>query len=171
MAPLMSSRLVTPRDPANNLLAMPPAGPATIHATAIVDPRARLSAGVDVGPYCVIEGRVEIGPGTIVSAHSVIRGHTVIGASCRIGPAAYVGMDPQHLRFDSSNGETSLVIGDEVIIRETATLHRSMRPGFDHATRVGDRCFVMAAAHVGHDCRVGNDVVLANAVLLAGHAT
>jgi UDP-N-acetylglucosamine acyltransferase len=142
-----------------------------IHPTAILDRRVELADGVRVGPYCVIDGRVQIGAGTAIEPHSMIRGHTVIGAHCRIGPAAHVGFDPQHLRFDPSAGETSLVIGDGVVIREGASLHRSLKPGLENATRVGDRCYLMADAHVGHDCRLESDVILANAVLLGGHVT
>jgi UDP-N-acetylglucosamine acyltransferase len=143
----------------------------SVHSTAIIDKRAELARDVHIGPYCVIEGRVEIGAGTVVQAHSILRGHTRIGARCRIGPAAYVGLDGQHLKFDPFKGDTSLMIGDDTIIRETATLHRSITPGIEHATRVGDRCFIMANAHVGHDAQVGDDVIMANAVLLGGHVT
>src|SRR2546422_259186 len=103
--------------------------PTSIHPTAIVDRGAELSDGVEIGAYCIIEGRVQIGAGTIVQPHSILRGHTIIGANCRLGPAAYVGLDPQHLKFDASKGDTSLIIGDETIIREGASLHRSMTAG------------------------------------------
>jgi UDP-N-acetylglucosamine acyltransferase len=139
-----------------------------IHPTAVVDASVQIDRDVRVGPYAIIQGRVSIAAGTVVEAHSVIRGHTVIGANCRIGPAAYVGLDPQHLKFDPT-AETSLVIGEGTIIRETASVHRSMKPGIENATRVGKRCFIMAAAHVGHDCRVGDDVVLAHGIMLGGH--
>jgi UDP-N-acetylglucosamine acyltransferase len=138
-----------------------------IHPTAIVDARAELGDEVTVGAYCIIKGRVQIGAGSVIQEHSHIHGHTVLGRGCRIGPAAYVGLDPQDLKYKGA--ETSLVIGDEVVIRETASVHRSTVSDGVHATRIGDRCFIMASAHVGHDCVVGNDVVLANGVLLAGH--
>jgi UDP-N-acetylglucosamine acyltransferase len=140
-----------------------------VHPTAIVDSRVALADGVRVGAYCVIEGRVRLGANTVVEPHSVIRGHTVTGAGCRVGPAAYVGLDPQHVRFDPAAGETSLVIGDGVVIREGTSVHRSLKPGEANATRVGDRCYLMAASHVAHDCRLGSDVILANSVLLGGH--
>lgn len=141
-----------------------------IHPTAIVDPEARIAPGVTVGAYCVIRGDVTIGAGSVVLDHTVIYGATVVGRNCRIGPGAYVGMDPQHLRFVSDPAApTYLVIGDNVIVREGARLARSTAPGLDHATRIGDNCFIMGAAHVGHDCVVGPHVVLADDVLLGGH--
>jgi UDP-N-acetylglucosamine acyltransferase len=141
----------------------------SIHPTAIVDPKAELADDVSIGAYSIIKGPVQIGSGTLVHEHTHIHGHTTIGRKCQIGPGAYVGLPPQHLKH---TGEGSmLVIGDETVIREMASIHRSISPGPEHATRIGDRCFIMACAHVAHDCVLGNDVTLANAVLLGGHAT
>ena len=142
-----------------------------IHPTAIVDARAELADGAEIRAYCIIKGKVTLGANTVVQEHSHLHGATIIGAGCRIGPGAYVGLDPQHLRFipDESN-PTYLVIGDEVVIREGASVHRETHPGVDHATRLGNRIFLMGAAHVAHDCVVEDDVVLANAALLGGHA-
>src|SRR5438309_4777 len=109
-----------------------------IHPTAIVDPRAELAADVIVEEFCSIKGRVTLGPGVVVHAHSVLYGTTQIGARCRIGPGAYVGADPQHR--DYAGEETHLTVGDDTIIREGATLHRSVHAGADHATIVGARC-------------------------------
>ena len=138
-----------------------------IHPTAIVDPSAEIDQDVEVGPYVIIKGHVVIGAGTVVDSHCVIHGHTVIGSACRIGPCAFVGLAPQH-RSNAGIG-TSCYIGDGAVIRETAQVHRSTRPGEEFATRIGARCYMMAASHVGHDCRIGDDVTLANAVLLGGH--
>ena len=134
---------------------------ASIHPTAVLDPRVRLAEDVTVGPFAVIEGSVVVGPGTAIGAGSVVLGHTQIGPGCRIGPAA------QHTQFDGA--DTSLVIGAGTVIREGASVHRSTKPGIENATRVGTRCFLMAASHVGHDSRIGDGVVLANAVLIGGH--
>ncbi len=142
---------------------------AHIHPTAIVSADVQLADDVQVGPYAVLDGPVRIGPGSVVLGHSHVLGKTTIGARCRIGPAAYVGTPPQHLTADPDAG--SLVVGDDVVIRETATLHRSIKPGDDHATRVGDRVFVMGSAHVGHDSVVDADVVLAHGIMLGGHVT
>jgi len=140
---------------------------ARIHPTAIVDRRAELADDVTVGAYCIIKAGVTLGAGTVIQEHSHIHGITTIGRQCVIGPAAYVGLPPQHLKHDGAN--TSLVIGDNVIIRETASVHRSIHLGSEHATRIGNRCMIMVTAHVGHDCHVGDDVMIANAVLLGGH--
>lgn len=141
-----------------------------IHPTAIIDPRAQLAEGVSVGAYAIIKGPVTVGAGTRIGEHCVLEGATIVGRNCRIGPAAYVGFEPQHLRFvpDEAN-PTYLLIGDKVTIRESARIHRSTKPGIEHATRIGDRCFIMGSAHVGHDCVLADDVILADAVLLGGH--
>ncbi len=89
-----------------------------IHPTAIVSPQADLAEDVTVEAYAVIEGRVQIGAGSLVRHHSVVYGPTVLGANCRIGPAAYVGMDPQHLGYKGE--ETWLFAGDSLIVREGA---------------------------------------------------
>ena len=132
--------------------------------------RAELADEVRIDAYAVIEGRVIVGAGTHIKSHSIVRGHTVLGQNCQIGPGAYVGLDPQHLKFDPRT-ETSLIIGDNVIIREGASVHRAFKPGAEHATRIGNGCFVMAASHIAHDCQLGNDVILANNVMLGGHVT
>lgn len=138
-----------------------------IHPTAIIDPKVELSDGVRVEAYAVIEGRVTVGPGTVIKPHSVINGSARIGADCKIGPGAYVGLDPQHLGF--KGGDTWLVLGDGVTVREGASLHRATKRGEENATRVGDRCFLMAHSHVAHDCRVGDDAIFANGVAIGGH--
>jgi UDP-N-acetylglucosamine acyltransferase len=138
-----------------------------VHPTAVVDPKAEIAGDVEIGPYVIIKGHVVIGPGTVVDSHSVIHGHTVIGSRCQIGPSAFVGLAPQH-RSNAGVG-TSCYIGDGSIIRETAQVHRATKPGDEHATRIGARCFMMAGSHVAHDCRVGDDVTFANAALLGGH--
>jgi len=140
---------------------------AQIHPTALVDRRAELADDVTVGAYCIIKAGVTLGPGTVVQEHSHIHGNATIGKKCSIGPAAYVGLPPQHLKHDGQN--TALVIGDNVIIRETASVHRSINQDIEHATRIGSRCMIMVGAHVGHDCKLADDVMLANAALLGGH--
>lgn len=137
-----------------------------IHRTAIVDSQAELASDVIVGAYSIISGPVKIGARTIIHAHSHVQGKTVIGSGCVIGPTAFVGLPPQHLKADQEIGQT--IIGDRVVLRELVTIHRSTAA--DRATRVGNDCFLMAAAHVGHDSIVEQDVIMANAVLLGGHA-
>jgi UDP-N-acetylglucosamine acyltransferase len=144
-----------------------------IHSTAIVDRGAELADDVQIEPYAIVGRGVTIGAGTTVRPHCIIHGSTLIGAHCDIGPAAYVGLDPQHLVFLKrpleERQQTWLVVGDHVIIREGASLHRAIKPGRENATRVGNRCMIMGGAHVGHDCVVEDEVVMANDALLGGH--
>lgn len=136
-----------------------------IHQTAIVDPRAEIDPTVEIGPYVVIEGPVRIAAGTRVYPHVFINGWTQIGANCAIHPGAVVGHLPQDLKYEE--GESYCRIGDDTVIREGVTIHRGTQAG--SATVVGRRCFIMAGAHVGHNCHLGDDVKLANAALLGGH--
>ncbi len=122
---------------------------------------------VAVGAYSIIKAGVIVGPGTVIHEHCHLQGNTTIGQRCKIGPAAFVGLPPQHTKYDGAN--TRAIIGDDVIIREMASIHRSIHQKEPHATRVGNRCMLMAGAHVGHDSVVGDDVVLANGVMLGGH--
>lgn len=136
-----------------------------IHATAVVSADAVIEDGASIGAYAVIEGDVHIGTGTRIGAHAVIRGHTRIGRDNDIDAHAIIGGKPQHTRYDGS--PTSVVIGDGNVIREGVTVHRAFEPG--GSTRIGSGCFLMAYAHVGHDCRIGERVTLSNNVLLGGH--
>jgi len=142
---------------------------AQIHPTAIIDPAAELASDVVIGAYSIIKGHVIVDAGTEIYEHCHVHGPSIIGKNCKIGPAAYVGLAPQHLKFDGKG--CYMVLGDNVIIRETATVHRSTHPGREHATRVGNNCMLMAGAHVGHDCVLGTHVVVANAALIGGHVT
>ncbi|AUB83319.1 acyl-ACP--UDP-N-acetylglucosamine O-acyltransferase [Candidatus Thiodictyon syntrophicum] len=137
-----------------------------IHPSAVIDPGARLAAGVDVGPFAVIGPGVEIGEGTRVGPHTVIRGPTRIGRDNRIFQFASVGEDPQDMKYGGE--ETRLEIGDRNQIRECATLHRGTVQD-QGVTRVGDDNLFMAYTHVAHDCRIGNHVIMANAASLGGH--
>ena len=137
-----------------------------IHSTAIVDPRARLGAGVTVGPYTVIDGDVEIGEGTTIGAHNVITGHTRIGRDNRIFHFCSIGEANQDKKY---KGEpTRLEVGDRNTIREYCTLNRGTAQDVG-VTRVGDDNWIMAYCHVAHDCQVGSHTVFANHATLAGH--
>jgi UDP-N-acetylglucosamine acyltransferase len=140
---------------------------ARIHPTAIVDPLAHLGDDVSIGAYSIIKGPVRVGDGTIIHEHTHVHDATTIGRSCQIGPAAYVGLPPQHLHADPNVG--ALIIGDNVIIRETATIHRSIAAGEEHATRISEHCFIMGGVHIGHDCVLDEHAIAANSVLLGGH--
>jgi UDP-N-acetylglucosamine acyltransferase len=137
----------------------------TVHPTAIVSPRARLGAGLQVGPFAVIEDGATLGDDCEVRAHAVVKSHVVLGSGNRIHEGAVLGGEPQDLSF--RGGETGLVIGDCNAIREGVTIHRSATPG--SATLVGSDCFIMAYAHIGHDGRIGDRAIIGNNVLLAGH--
>ena len=137
-----------------------------IHPTAIVDPKAEIGEGVDIGPYSVIEKGVSIDQETKVGPHVIIREGTRIGKRCRIFQFASVGEAPQ---FSGYKGEkTFLQIGDENIIREFVTLHRGTVKG-GGKTVIGNKNFFMAYSHVAHDCQIGNEVIMSNAATLAGH--
>jgi UDP-N-acetylglucosamine acyltransferase len=140
---------------------------ANIHPTALVDSKAELAEDVTIGAYSIIKGPVQIGAGSVVHEHSHIHGQTVIGQRCELGPTAFIGLKPQHLKADPNVGE--LVIGNDVTIRETTTVHRSIVAGREHATRIGDKCFIMGGVHIGHDCDLGQEVIIANGGLLGGH--
>lgn len=139
----------------------------SVHATAVVDVGASLAPDVTVGPYAVVGSAVRVGGGTSIGAHAVLEGETTIGARCTIGVGAVVGAPPQDRKY---GGEpTRVEVGDQTVIREYVSIHR----GTHHrgVTAVGRRCFLMAYAHVAHDCLLEDDVTLANAVQLAGHVT
>jgi UDP-N-acetylglucosamine acyltransferase len=137
-----------------------------IHAQAIVDPSAEIADDVTIGPFSVIGADVEIGAGTVVESHVVIKGPTVIGKDNHIFQFASVGERPQDLKY---KGEpTQLVVGDRNRIREYATLHRGTVDD-EGVTRVGSDNLFMISSHVAHDCRIGNNVILANSASLAGH--
>ena len=137
-----------------------------IHPAALVDPGAELDASVEVGPFAVIGPDVEIGAGTRIGPHVVVRGPTRIGCDNRIFQFASVGEDPQDKKY---GGEpTWLEIGDRNQIREYVTLHRGTVQD-QGVTRIGDDNLFMAYTHVAHDCRIGNQVIMANAASLAGH--
>jgi UDP-N-acetylglucosamine acyltransferase len=138
-----------------------------IHATAIVDPTARIADGVEVGPYCVIGADVEIGAGTRIGAHCTIYGPTRIGRDNVIHAHAAIGGDPQDKKFAGERGE--LVIGDRNTIREFTTFSRGTGDG-GGITRIGDDNWIMAYVHIAHDCIVGNQTIFANNATLAGHA-
>ncbi|MDD5541679.1 MAG: acyl-ACP--UDP-N-acetylglucosamine O-acyltransferase [Acidobacteriia bacterium] len=139
-----------------------------IHPTAIVDPRAELGPGVQVGPYSIIGEEVSIGDHTEVGAYVNIEGPTEIGSHCRFFPFASIGHPPQDLKF--AGGKTRLKIGSHNVFREFVTVHRGTEQGGGLST-IGDHNFFMAYAHVAHDCHLGNHIILANAATLAGHVT
>jgi UDP-N-acetylglucosamine acyltransferase len=139
---------------------------AKIHPTAIVDPNAKLAANVEIGPFSIIGPHVIIGEKTTVQSHVVIEAEVAIGRGNFIGHGTIIGVPPQDVSF-STERKTKVEIGDDNIIREYCTIHRGSPDG--SATKIGDKSFLMAGAHVGHNCIIGNNVVIANNCLLAGY--
>jgi len=136
-----------------------------VHPTALVDPHARLADDVVVGPNCIISGEVEIGSGTVLASNVVVDGLTRIGRNCRISHYAVVGSAPQDLKY---RGARSVVeVGDSNTIREFVTINRATNEG--EKTEIGNGNLLMAYVHVAHNCVIGNNIILANAVNLAGH--
>jgi UDP-N-acetylglucosamine acyltransferase len=137
-----------------------------VHPTAIVDPSAKIGASAEIGPFSIVGSQVTIGDKTIVQSHVVIEGQVTIGSGNLIGHGAIIGAPPQDVSF-SPQRRTKVDIGNDNIIREYCTIHRGTAEG--SATKIGDKNFLMAGAHVGHNCEIGNNVVIANNCLLAGY--
>ncbi|GJH08557.1 MULTISPECIES: acyl-ACP--UDP-N-acetylglucosamine O-acyltransferase [Caballeronia] len=137
-----------------------------IHPTAIIEPGAQLDESVEIGPYAIVGSHVVIGAGTTVGSHSVIEGHTTIGRDNSIGHYASIGGRPQDMKY---KGEpTRLEIGDRNTIREFTTLHTGTAQD-QGLTSIGSDCWIMAYVHVGHDCRLGDNVIMSSNAQLAGH--
>ena len=137
-----------------------------VHPTAIVHPDATLGPGVSVGPYAVIDARVTVGPKCVIGPHVYLTGFTTIGSHNHFHAGCVIGDAPQDLKY---KGEpTKLCIGEQNVFREHFTVHRSTHP--EQATTIGSHNFLMANAHVGHNCMIGNHVIIANGALLGGHA-
>jgi UDP-N-acetylglucosamine acyltransferase len=134
-----------------------------IHPTAIVDPAAEMGRGVEIGPYSVIEKDVFIGEGTRIGPHVIIREGARIGKECQVFQFASIGEAPQFLGYKGE--KTFLQVGDHNIMREFVTLHRGTVKG-GGKTVIGDNNYLMAYAHVAHDCQIGNEVVMANGASL-----
>ena len=139
-----------------------------IHTTAVIADGARLAEDVEVGPYAVIDAQVEIAAGCRIGAHSVITGRTRIGENTRIFQFASIGEEPQDKKYQGE--DSALIIGRNNTIREYVTINRGTGDG-GGTTRLGDNNWLMAYAHIAHDCQVGSHCVLANGATLAGHVT
>src|SRR5918911_3931231 len=137
----------------------------SIHSTAVIDSRAKIDVDVEVGPYVVIEGPVRIKSRTRIMAQAHITGWTEIGTDNEIHPGAMLGGAPQDRAYRGQ--ESYLKIGDHNVIREHAQVHRGTVAY--SSTIIGNHNFLMATAHVGHNCTLGDNVVLANGALLGGY--
>ena len=138
-----------------------------IHRTALVDPTAHLGHDVSVGAYTIVGPRVTLGDRCVLAAHVVIERNAKLGTGVKVGYGTVIGNDPQDLKYEGA--ETWVEIGDGTVLREYCTINRGTAA--TGKTTVGERCFLMSYVHVAHDCAIGNDVIIANAVQMAGHVT
>ena len=138
-----------------------------IHETAIIDPKAKISKNVKIGAYSIIGPNVSIGENTKIYGHVNITGNTFIGKDNIISPFASLGSEPQDLKYD--NEETKLVIGNNNKIREYVTINIGTVGG-GGVTTINNNCLFMVSSHIAHDCKIGNNVIVANNVAIAGHA-
>ncbi|MFZ7111617.1 MAG: acyl-ACP--UDP-N-acetylglucosamine O-acyltransferase [Desulfatiglandales bacterium] len=137
-----------------------------IHPSAVVSPHAELAEGVQVGPYSVIGDHVTIGRDTYIGPHVAVEGHTTIGERNRIYPFVSIGSPPQDIGYKGE--DTRLIIGDDNVIREYTTINRATTKQ-DWETVLGNRNYIMAYAHIAHDCILGNQVIMSNVATLGGH--
>jgi len=138
-----------------------------IHKTAVVDPKARIGEGVVIGPFAFIEADVEIGENSKIGPHACLYNGARIGSNVTIYQGASISHAPQDLKY--AGEESYTVVGSGTTIHEFVTLHRGTVE--TRLTSIGENCLLMAYSHVAHDCRIGNNVILANTVQVGGHAT
>jgi len=136
-----------------------------IHPSALVSPRAQIDADVRIGPLCIVEDDVTIGAGCILDAGVVVKSGVVLGRNNHIFEGAVIGGPPQHVHMPAKPGR--VIIGSGNVIRENVTIHRALQP--ERATLIGDNNLLMCNAHIAHDCQVGNNTIIVNNVMLAGH--
>ncbi|MCG8355090.1 MAG: acyl-ACP--UDP-N-acetylglucosamine O-acyltransferase [Kiloniellales bacterium] len=139
---------------------------AQVHASAVVEPGAKLGEAARIGPYCLVGPEVELADGVVLHSHVVVTGRTRVGPRTEIYPFASIGHPPQDLKYRGERSE--LAIGADNRIREHVTINPGTEGG-GMLTSVGDRCLLMVGAHVAHDCRLGNGVIMANNATLGGH--
>ena len=136
-----------------------------IHSTAVVSSNAKIAEHVKIGPYTIVEENVVIGEGTTVGAHSVLHSYTRIGNNNCIHDHVVLGGLPQDISF--SGEETWLEIGNGNVIREFCSIHRSTN--LERPTHVGNGCYIMCNSHVGHDCQVGDEIIITAYAGISGH--
>ncbi|CAN5518248.1 MAG: acyl-ACP--UDP-N-acetylglucosamine O-acyltransferase [Pyrinomonadaceae bacterium] len=142
--------------------------PANIHPSAVLSSHARIGRDCHIGPYSIIGDEVKLGDGVRLESHCVVDGRTTIGAGTHVFPFVSIGLAPQDLKYKGEPAETR--IGKRNHIREFVTIHRGSAGG-GMLTQTGDDCLIMAQAHIAHDCKLGEGVIMANGATLAGHVT
>jgi UDP-N-acetylglucosamine acyltransferase len=138
---------------------------ARIHPTALVDESARVGEGVEIGPFAIIGPNCSVGDGSMIAARATLERNVTVGKNVRIGVGTVLGGEPQDVKYKGE--ETSVEVGDHTIIREYSTVNRATTHSM--RTTVGSNCFIMSYVHLAHDCQIGDAVVMANGVQLAGH--
>jgi UDP-N-acetylglucosamine acyltransferase len=138
-----------------------------IHASAIVDKKAHVSADVRIGPWAIIGPRCVVGRGSVVEARATLEENVELGEGVTVGIGTVLGGKPQDLKFQGE--ETSVIIGDRTTIREYVTINRGTSESLK--TTVGRDCFLMSYVHLAHDCHIGDGVIISNGTQLAGHVT
>jgi UDP-N-acetylglucosamine acyltransferase len=138
--------------------------PARVHPSAVVGPQVELAAGVEIGPFCLLNGRIRLGAGCRLLGHVTILGDSELGTENVLHPNVVIGDEPQDVAY--RGGKRRVVIGNGNIFREGVTVHRGSEEG--EVTVIGDVNFFMQNAHVAHDCRIGNRAIIAGGALLAG---
>jgi UDP-N-acetylglucosamine acyltransferase len=136
-----------------------------IHPTALVSDDAQLGSNVEVGPFAIVGPSCIVGDGCVIAPRATLEQNVRLGRKVRVGIGAVLGGDPQDLKFQGE--ETTVEIGDGTVIREYSTINRGTSESFK--TTVGKNCFIMSYVHLAHDCHLGDGVILANGVQLAGH--
>ena len=139
-----------------------------IHKSAVVSSIAEIGSGIEIGPYCIIGDNVTIGDNTVIGAHVVIDGNTQIGERNTISPFASIGGPPQDIGYQGE--DTRVIIGNDNVIREYVTINRATTKQ-ERKTIIGDFNYIMAYAHIAHDCVLGNRIIMSNVATLAGHIT
>ncbi len=137
-----------------------------IHPTAVIHKKAKIHKTAEIGPFCIIDEHVTIGKNTKLVGHVAVQGWTKIGEGCTISPFASIGSPPQDISYQGE--ETKVVIGNNNAIKEYVTINRGTAHG-EGITTVGDDNFIMAYAHIAHDCSVGSHIIMANGATLGGH--
>lgn len=140
---------------------------ARIHSTAIVSPEAEIGSDVEIGPYAIIGENCVVGDGCVIAPRATLERNVTLASNVKVGIGTILGGLPQDLKF--AGEETTVEIGEGTVIREYTTINRGTAQSFK--TTVGKNCLLMSYVHLGHDCHIGNSVILSNVVQLAGHVT
>jgi UDP-N-acetylglucosamine acyltransferase len=138
-----------------------------IHPTAIISPDAEIEPDVEIGAFAIVGDGCNVGAGSVIAARATLERNVTLGRSVKVGMGTILGGAPQDLKY--AGEETTVEIDEGTVIREYATINRATAHSFK--TTVGKNCLIMSYVHIGHDCRVGNSVILSNVVQLAGHVT